>query len=584
VPFEETSTPNRHFSSREWALILGVYGLLTWLVWGVFAFDRGFWHDDVMPLAMVQARLGQPVSEVLAPIGTPTRFLIGAPVWLGLVSGKPLALLQWFYGASWFLIGLVTLWLALELGTGRRGAFLAGAFALCATSDYLTNSMVSLFYNLSALGYFAAVAAVCRWVRSGRAWWLILCAMGLSLSVWTSDGAFSSIVLSPALFLLITPFRVTRRFIVSVVWWFIVLIPYFLIFVRFLTDPTSYAARAIEPLPMASRAKQTMELFIHNFVPWVWAFDRPVWYPGPAERVVPLSVYGLATLAGTGAVILALVRLRDRPPDVSRKTALIKAALSLVLALAANAMFAGVQFSEAFLRTHTVSRIWVSLVVATLLTEIITGAWLRRLAMPAAITAFVSLGLYGGMERQDFFLSYWREHQVELASIIEQAPRIKRRARLVLHTPPLPRIQATEALYLARSWIALLYGDGAVASRTIHWSPERNSGCVAESVAWRCWNEGEADCFRAGQCTGQSVPYSDAILMTFDERSGRFVLQNEIPPDLAGTRVSDTTTYRPRALIQRRPIRDFTRSMIYPETTLGKLLTTKRPHAVEEAP
>ena len=45
-------------SVADRSLLLTTYALLTVLVWGLFAFDRGFWGDDALTLYLVASRTG----------------------------------------------------------------------------------------------------------------------------------------------------------------------------------------------------------------------------------------------------------------------------------------------------------------------------------------------------------------------------------------------------------------------------------------------------------------------------------------------------------------------------------------------
>jgi hypothetical protein len=63
-----------------------LYVFLTLLVWGLFAFDQGLFHDDSFHLAWAWQRAGAPLRGLFEPMVTPTRLLNSAPYILALVS------------------------------------------------------------------------------------------------------------------------------------------------------------------------------------------------------------------------------------------------------------------------------------------------------------------------------------------------------------------------------------------------------------------------------------------------------------------------------------------------------------------
>ena len=76
---------------------------------------------------------------------------------------------------------------------------------------------------------------------------------------------------------------------------------------------------------------------------------------------IPLST-SVVNIAGTAA-LLYLLRVRgksDEAPSEDRRRSLLLAGLFVIMALAANAAYAGVWFSEIHYRTHILSRIWAS--------------------------------------------------------------------------------------------------------------------------------------------------------------------------------------------------------------------------------
>ena len=103
-----------------------LYVFLTLLVWGLFAFDQGLFHDDAANLAWAQRAASTPGSGLLAPITAPTRRLVGVPYVLAWASPAPAAVLQLFLGVCWLLSGFAVFALARRLfpwsrALGARG-------------------------------------------------------------------------------------------------------------------------------------------------------------------------------------------------------------------------------------------------------------------------------------------------------------------------------------------------------------------------------------------------------------------------------------------------------------------------------
>ncbi len=86
--------------------------------------------------------------------------------------------------------------------------------------------------------------------------------------------------------------------------WLLSLVPYGVVFVRFLKDPGSYAAVAFVAREPVARARLVAALVAHEVMPWRWAFRRPVWIEH-LPPLVPVWVYVLAALAGVAAFLAA---------------------------------------------------------------------------------------------------------------------------------------------------------------------------------------------------------------------------------------------------------------------------------------
>jgi hypothetical protein len=223
------------------------------------------------------------------------------------------------------------------------------------------------------------------------------------------------------------------------------------------------------------------------------------------------------------------------------------------MALAANAAYALVWFSELHYRTHILSRVWASMAIG------IFAGWagmrrpgLRWLAW-AIVTAFVFFGTWGGIERQDFFLASWRGHQRELASILNAAPALRPGTVVILRsTETSGRYLATEADYLTKHWLRLLYNDPKL--RTMRLNPERESACQPAAGGLDCWPEGEATCRANKTCEPTRFRFEELVLMDYDSGSGTWHLVHSLSEDpLAGGSDSDFQRYQPENRIVAQP-------------------------------
>ncbi|MDL2719242.1 MAG: hypothetical protein PT977_15980 [Acidobacteriota bacterium] len=267
----------------------------------------------------------------------------------------------------------------------------------------------------------------------------------------SSDALASAAALGP-LVLLAARGRADRRWTAAAGVWWLACLPYGVLFARFLADPGSYAAVAIAPFDATRQARLTTALVAHGFMPWRWAFRTPVLFEH-LPPVVPAWVYVLAT-AAAGAAFLAAARTSGaasgKPVGGACRARDLRIAAALaVLVVATHAAFSGVQLAEARFRTHLVTRLLTSFLVA-----LAAEALARRLRPPrlalALPPAFVALGTAGGIERQDTFLATWARHRAELASTLSEVPALAPGATLVLSLRPDPGgLQATRVPYLA---------------------------------------------------------------------------------------------------------------------------------------
>lgn len=526
----------------------GLYLALTLAVWGLFVLDRGLWHDDVQNLfrAFVAPERGE---GFFPAITMPTRRLLGVPYFLALESGPALQVLQLFAGLAWLFTGVLAERLARRLWPAAPLAGLvAGVLTLTATPDFFTNTLVGLSYQLSILAYLAALLLGLRWLQGGGPLLLALSSLCLAASLWTTDVALPVWALAPVLWAS-APGASRRRALSLALVWYATPLPYLYVLLGQVAGSGGYLQRAVVPLDAHAWSTRFGSLLVHNFTPWRWAFARPLWFPR-LEELVPFGVRLL--VAGLGAGLAWHVARRSAhepaPQELDRRGAPVLALLLLMAA--SNALFVSVQLSDLFCRTHLLSRVFASLALAGLGAMAFhraQGAGRRVLA--AAFAAWVTLGLLGGLERQDYFAAYWRAHRQELGSILAQVPSLAPDAHLLLHVPAHERYLATEAGYLARAWLSLLYQDSSVECRVFLWSDARPTACAAQPDAYECRGERSPDCQRLDGLESERLAYDKLVLLEYEPSRNEYVLRPQLPPD-AG---SGSGGYRPGELVRVRP-------------------------------
>lgn len=564
---------------KEFLIIIGVYIILTILVWGIFALDRGMWQDDILTLQRVQASKNA-FAQLVSPTGTPTRILHKVPFTLAHWTGHVIFSLQFLYGLTWFSTGLLAHLLMLQLFPRRTLlAYLAGSLTLSATSDFLTNSLVASGIAASVAFYFASIIWLLKWWQNGLRIWLLPSGLCLYLSIWMYDAALASVILTPILFLALDDFRFTKRLMRMMIFWYGLFVPYLIVFINFLVDPFSYAAVALLPLTLAERFNRTLHMFINNFTPWVWALNRQQWFPA-LPSVLPSSFLFILALSGTIIFLAVGIWLWQRKTEVVNQShkegfrLIMIFLICILMTVSSNAIYSSVQFSEVFYRTHLVSRVWASLAVALLTYRLSLFAQKRwKYVMMILPTFFVGFGIYGGLERQDYYLGYWRQHRVELRSIVEQIPGLRPDARLILYDPPLSPYLATKATYLARCWICYLYGDSTLYSRVFLWAWDRNTSCKLESGAFICIGE---------EKEREVLPIDHSILLTYSPSQNRYILQNNIPTELLQDASLQAEKYNPFSQIVNKPLPDYAISILYGPEYIGALFHEKRNALIAE--
>jgi hypothetical protein len=545
------------------------YAALAILVWGVNALQRGMWQDDVQALAMAHMRSGS-FAALFAPDVGPLRRLTVLPSALAWATPHPVWALQILCAAIWLAQAMLAAWITALLLPGRRLArFLVVCLTLTATSDLTTGSMLTLGYNFGALQLLAAAGCALVWLGPGRAASrsaaLVASTILLLGSLLTIDVGVPAIPFLVLLFILLGFSAArgaethefwasgpVRRVAILLIAWSIVVIPIAIAEWRFLHDPTSYAATALIPVAKGTLVARAFGLWLVNFTPWRWAFARPAWWVRPAS-VIPASWMAAGSLI---AASIFLLRLRTKNDDAGlddgRRSVLL-AVLFVTMALAANAVYSFVQFSEIWYRTQILSRVWVSMAIGILAGWAARRKPLLRWIAYATVTAFVFFGAWGGFERQDYFLSVWRWHQRELASVLNAAPALRPGTAIILRgTPPPGRYLATEADYLSRCWLLLLYEDRNLL--TMRLNPSRKSGCVAVAGGLDCWLEGQADCFADKTCLPFPFRFDSLVLMDYDAGSGTYRLVPSLHNDpLVSGHELDAEIYHPEKRIVMQP-------------------------------
>ena len=539
-----------------------LYFALLFLVWGLTVPMRGMWQDDTLLLRMAREYQGHGFMAALTPVVTPLRRLYTLPFRLALAMPQPIWTLHLIFGAAWLGQALAAGWISRLLMPGRRlTQFLAICLTLTATSDYLTNNLTSLGYNISALMLLLAVGCSLRYVTGGSAGWIAIACVAVAVSIWTIDVAIPALPFVPLLLFWRGGTEAWRRILLVLSALGLTLAPAARVEWWFLHDPTSYAAVAILPMHLAERLDRTIRLAYENFAPWRWAFTRPIWYPRPPAAI---PMWAMALAAGVAAAWFAIRARRAQNPDRPDRTirTLLLAGIFAAMALIANAAYAGLQMANIHYRTHVLSRTWASMAIAVSAGWAVQR-WPRfRTAFLLVPLLFVGFGVWGGLERQDLWVSTWRLHKKELLSIVTTAPALTPGTGIILRSPPTPDLYlATEADYLAQSWLILLYDDPAI--HALRMAPDRGTGCRATPEGLTCWHEQKAECFDAGTCAADRFPYETLVIMDFDNRRGTWrLVSSPLGDPLLGGSAAALAGYRPAGRIVERPLTPRQRALL----------------------
>jgi hypothetical protein len=182
--------------------------------------------------------------------------------------------------------------------------------------------------------------------------------------------------------------------------------------------------------------------------------------------------------------------------------------------------------------------------------------------LAAAVAAWLSLGIASALERQDYFVSYTRAYRQELSSILTTAPALAPDAVLLLRAPSHSRFLATEAEYLARAWMSLLYADSSLECRTVLWSDTRATACDAVGNGFVCRGERSPDCRRRDGQEADFLPYDRLVMLEYRPAENRYALAETLPPGLP-----PGADYRPHERIRPAPRTHLARALL--DTTHG---------------
>jgi hypothetical protein len=522
---------------------------------------RSLWQDDALLLRHARMRQGQGLEAALAPAGSPLRRLYALPYLVAIETTAVVWTLHLLHAAIWLGQALAAGWITRLLLPGARlTRFLVICLTLTASSDYLTANLTALGYNFGALLLLLAIGSSLRFVTGGTAGWVVIASISLAASLWTIDVAIPALPFIPLLLFWRGGRAAWRRVACVVAAAGLAIAPALWAEWKFLHDPSGYAAVAVQPLAWTTRLYRTAMFWFDNFAPWRWVFARPIFYPRPPV-VIPLWLIGMT---GGLASFWFLLQSRSEADEQRTRTLSILRLTAIlgVMTLAANAAYASLQMAEIHYRTHIVSRIWASILVAAVLGWAIQCSPRLRLAFLGVSVLFVGFGIWGGLERQDLWISTWRQHKEELRSIVRAAPALRPQTGIVLRGKPTPdRYVATEASYLATSWMVLLYDDPALPSMRI--GPDRGADCRPTPAGLQCWEEGYQACTAAGTCPDQRYPYETLLLFDYDDEKGTWSLLTDPRGDpLLGGSPAALARYRPESRILKRPLSPRQRALL----------------------
>jgi hypothetical protein len=512
-------------SRRGWAEA-AAFVFLAWIAVGAFAGQRGIWQDEVQVMFRQFAASGAWWERVFLTAGTPARRLVGLPFRIGLWTGEPTGTLFAILTLGWLATGVVAHRLAARLWPGLPAApFLAAVLTLTATGDFFTASLVTLHYVLAIATALFALLLLLDFVRTGGAWRLTLACVCIGTAFFFVDAPVTVYAFGPLL-LWATGAPRDRRLWTALAVWYAAAVPYLAVVLPSLFDPTSYLVHATAPLAPTAWIARVTDLVAYNLTPWRWAYARPLWFP--REPGVVSATLMTALVAG-GAVLVALLAWWPRPSAGRARPSGRVAAVLVLLAIAANAVYASVVLSQFYCRTHLLSRVWTALLAAAGLAWLMERGVAGRAAATLATAALVALGLRGGLERQDYYAGHWRRHQAELLSLRAAAPGLTPDAKVVLRVPAHEGFAATDAGYIARAWMVLLHADPSLECRVVLWADGRPNQCEAAPGGLVCRGERSPDCVRREGTDEDRVPVEQMVWIEYDPAKRVFFRRDALP-------------------------------------------------------
>ena len=535
---------------------LGLEIVLTILVWGLFAADRGLFQDDIAIHGHV-ALVGSPWRRFFGVSLRTTRWLQGWPSAISLLTPAPRLVQQLEYGLMWLAIAVLARWLARQLFPDERlVGFFAGALTATACSDYLTNSLVASTYQLSIVFFLLACFLFGRSLDGAHAWTRVGMAIVLLASLLTMDAGFAALLVVPPLFAARGAAR--SSLVRSSQIWYATSLLYYGLFVAVLLSGHSYVAGAIRPMTTMQRLANLWDLTSLNFAPWRWASTSL-----PSDLVPPIllgSHFRLLVVAlGLLALLLCLwwcARVAQRAPSPPPSPRLLPSrwwtvmAMALVVTAACNVIFVSAPAAETHYRTQLMSRVWASILIAGLSARLVgrTRAW--AVVGVALVSAFVGYGLLAGIERQDYFLSFWQRHRVELASLIQQTPGLSGDAQLVLRRPIGIPYVATHVPYLAEAWLIVLMHPAP--RSPVLWVPGGGFECQLVGSELEC----------IGPRGPVRTPLAALVVLEYGP-DGRYALRRTLPAEwLPGAPESVLAGYAPERWLRPEVAPDLSNEML----------------------
>lgn len=566
------------------------------VVWGLFAPDRGYLQDE--PWIFAALRDGRAEAGGVLWVGresfqlTPLRPLAHVYYWLAAPTPSPRLAMQALQGLTWLAGGLLAAALMRRLRPGRPlAAFAAAVLALTACGDQTVNHLAYVSSYAAAAGWWGALVALIAWERGGSRVALALMAVSLAFGLLTYDGVVAAAVFTPLLPWCLarlgpTPPDARRRRFIGVGLWCALLAPYLAAFAVLLRTRGSYLDRMVARPAPGEWAEAALRLFALNFTPWEWrgVFARPEDGSGPA------LVFGAWRVALVGAGLLAcvVVGLRLARRDASDASpAAGGSVLRAVLGLVAGAAFsnAAVALVSTWpFRTQLTSRLLIAFALA-LVADAAAERWANvrpRLArlpwlLPAAFTAW---GLDAGLASQDFHLTLWRRHRVELRSLLDQVPGLQGDAWLLLRLPPDAPLTSFYYPEVGGPWLDLLYGRPP---QVVFWDPRSGrSACALQGEAFFCRDVDKVGCYATGECSARVLPVARTVFAEYVTATGRVELHRTLPRDVldsigGGDQTLASRAYAPAAAIEAWPRSPHARDLLDPPELVARFLPRARP-------